>query len=388
MKLIFVNDHIFLKKDNEYYTSGSLTANVIKRYIDIFGNITLVTRVKDVTDVKEGLAPSSIDKSQFVRVPNFKSLTKLHKFITAKKIIKEQVKESDFVIARTSSLAHIAIKYAKKFNKPYLIEVVGCPWDSTWNYSMMGKLIAPISYIKTRIAVKQAPYCLYVTSEFLQQRYPSNGKTIGCSDVSIPKTDQSVLEKRKDKIQNIKKGDPIVIGTIGNVNVRYKGQQFVIKAISKLIKFGYNFEYHLVGGGDNGYLKDIAREYGVLDKIKFIGSIPHNEVFDFLDNIDVYVQPSKTEGLPRALIEAMSRGCYSIGSRVGGIPELLEEDYTFSKGSVDEICDKLMNIDREKLINGAIKNFQKSMEYEESILIKRRNDFYQLFKKSSTTNLS
>jgi glycosyltransferase involved in cell wall biosynthesis len=44
---------------------------------------------------------------------------------------------------------------------------------------------------------------------------------------------------------------------------------------------------------------------------------------DLLDSADLFVQPSRTEGLPRALVEAMARGLPAIGSDVGGIPELL-----------------------------------------------------------------
>ena len=45
------------------------------------------------------------------------------------------------------------------------------------------------------------------------------------------------------------------------------------------------------------------------------------------DNIDVFIMPSLQEGLPRSMVEAMSRGCNVIGSRVGGIPELLDDNF-------------------------------------------------------------
>jgi glycosyltransferase involved in cell wall biosynthesis len=43
-----------------------------------------------------------------------------------------------------------------------------------------------------------------------------------------------------------------------------------------------------------------------------------------MDELDLYVIPSLGEGLPRALVEAMSRGLPAIGSRRGGIPELVD----------------------------------------------------------------
>jgi len=175
------------------------------------------------------------------------------------------------------------------------------------------------------------------------------------------------------------KNNPVILGTIAAVNVRYKGQKYVIKAISKLNKQGYNFEYHLVGGGDNKYLKSIAVKYNVIDKVKFIGVLPHDEVFNFLDNIDIYIQPSKQEGLPRALVEAMSHGCPSLGSNIGGIPELIKSEYIFSNGSVSEICKLLKKMDKEEMKKEAKIVFEKAKEYSKELLDKKRFKFYKEF---------
>ena len=91
--------------------------------------------------------------------------------------------------------------------------------------------------------------------------------------------------------------------------------------------------------------------------------MPHEKIFDYLDNIDIYIQPSKQEGLPRAFIEAMSRGCPSLGSKVGGIPELLNSDCVFHKGSVHEICELLKTLDTKRMLKEAKTNFEKSKEY-------------------------
>src|SRR5690606_15570335 len=116
----------------------------------------------------------------------------------------------------------------------------------------------------------------------------------------------------------------IIIGTTAAIDVKHKGQQYVIEALGELKKNGYTkFEYHLVGGGDPAYLKSIAKRHNIEENIHFLGTLPHNKVFEWLDNIDIYVQPSRQEGLPRALIEAMSRGLPAFGANTAGIPELL-----------------------------------------------------------------
>ncbi|RKQ34280.1 glycosyltransferase family 4 protein [Oceanobacillus halophilus] len=382
MKTIFVHSHVFLKKQGQYYTSGSLTADVMRRYINIFGNITLVTRGRDVSEVKEGLEPSSIENTSFVRVPNYKSISKLHSFFSAKKIIENQVKEADFIIARTSSLANIAIKYAKKYNKPYLVEVVGCSWDASWNYNLIGKLIAPYNYFKQKKVVKEAPYAVYVTNEFLQRRYPTNGKSTNCSNVTLQEFDDVVLEKRLNKIKSLTKESKIIIGTTAAVNVKYKGQQRVIKALGELKKKGIkNFEYQLVGGGDQNFLKSIAEKYEVSDYIKFLGPLPHNKVFEWLETIDIYAQPSMQEGLPRALIEAMSRGIPAIGADTAGIPELLENKYIFSnnRNNFLEITNILLGLGPEEMFEQAKRNFKESIKYDKNVIETRRYDFFQEF---------
>lgn len=376
----FFHDHIFLKYKNEYYTSGSLNSDVMKRYIKPFGKIRLVTRQKEVESVKGGIKPSSVPNTEFVAVPNYKSVKNLLKYFKARKIIKDEVVNAEFIILRTSSFANVAARYARKYNKPYLVEVVGCAWDSAWNYSLLGKFIAPFSYYMQKETVKGADYAVYVTNTYLQKRYPTNGVNIGCSDVALPLLDESVLERRLNKINQMKNDNPVILGTTAAIDVRYKGQEYVIKAISKLNKQGYNFEYHLAGGGDNSYLKSLAEKYCVTDKVIFLGSLQHDKVFEYLDNIDIYIQPSMTEGLPRALVEAMSRGCPSIGSNAGGIPELISLDFIFKSKKTNDLLKKMIKMDKNNMYKEAEKNFNKVKEFDKELLSKRRTEFYRSYK--------
>ena len=115
--------------------------------------------------------------------------------------------------------------------------------------------------------------------------------------------------------------------------------------------------------------------------MKFFGKMTHNEVFEWLDGIDVYVQPSRTEGLPRALVEAMSRGLPCLGSQVGGIPELLEEEFLFSntRRNVDEIVGLLESFTRELMEKQARRNFEESKKYDKAVLDNRRKWFLKRF---------
>lgn len=379
MILTFIHDGpLSVNKEGRFF-DNCFTNEVFSRYFKIADRINVGIRIKSDTNIK-GLSEITLDNINICPIANLSSLKGiLFDSKKAKKEIEQLVFNADVLIIRLPSIIGLlSIKYARKYKKTYLVEMVGCPWDSLWNHSLKGKLLAPFMYFATRKAVKDAPYVLYVTNEFLQRRYPNNGVNIGCSDVALNEFNDGVLLKRINKISQFK--DEIILGTTAAIDIHYKGQDLVLKAIAKLNKHGFNFKYRLVGGGNKTYLRSMAQKYGVADKIFFEGMIPHNKIFDFLDDIDVYIQPSKQEGMPRSLIEAMSRGCPCIGSNAGGIPELLDKEYIFSSGRVESIVHILAGFDRNKMLEQAQRNFEFSKMFMKEVLDARRSEFLFCFK--------
>lgn len=390
MKLLFVYESLKIFEDNKGDFYSGWNQEVWDRYLNIFQDMTVMCR-KDEKKYDSFFAKKHFEKFDnkrimYMAIPNLKASIKSYISIEKRrnlyKIIESEVIKSDCVIVRIPNEASLlTIKLAKKHNKPYLVEVVGCAWDSLWNHSTKGKLTALFNYLAMKKAVSNAPYALYVTNKFLQKRYPCHGQTIGISDVTLPPLSDYFLQQRVLKINNKKKNGLIVIGTLAAVNVKYKGQEYVIKAISKLNKEGYNFEYHLAGGGDINHLKSLAERYNVVDKVKFLGSLPYEKVFDYLNEIDLYIQPSKIEGLPRSIVEAMSRACPILGSATGGIPELLNEKSIFTVGSVNEICNLLKSFDNKTMLEQAYCNFEKAKEFNKELLNEKRASFYREFLK-------
>lgn len=386
MKLLFAHDHRFHIYKENYYSNGSFSIEAITRYTNAFNDVTFLTRQVSVEFEPKGMSLATVDAVKYIAVPDFQSIGNYYKKNRAKKIIKQEVKKASFVIARLPSLiGSIAIEYAIKFKRPYLIEVVTCPWDSFWNHSIKGKILAPFHYCSNKKIISNAPYVSYVTNEFLQKRYPTKGEEINCSNVALKDCDNLNLDKRLFKIENMKTNNKLIIGTIAAVDVRFKGQQYIIKALGKLKKEGLTgYEYQLVGGGDQSYLESVAEKYDVKDQVRFMNSIPHNQIFCWLETIDIYVQPSRQEGLPRALIEAMSMGVPSFGAKTAGIPELLDCNYIFSntKRNIDEICSILRQFRKETMIQQGIRNFEEAKKYKQEIIEKRRRDFFDKFKDS------
>lgn len=386
MKLLFCYDGPIVKDEDNNYYGTALNDEMFKRYDCITNELTIAIRVNsiDSKNIQNKYTKITKEKYSIIECPNLSSIRGMFFYRKqCQEILEEQIKQSDGLIVRLPSfIGNLAIKLAQKYNKPYLVEMVGCPWDAFWNHSLKGKIIAPYMYMKTKLNVRKAKYVLYVTEKFLQTRYPTKGLSIACSNVILEDIKDDVLVKRERRIENIE-CKKISIATTAAIDVKYKGQQYVIKAISKLKEKGYNIEYYLMGKGDNTFLKNIAQKHKVIDNINFLGPLAHQLVFDMLDEIDVYIQPSKQEGLPRALIEAMSRGCLCIGSNAGGTPELLKNKYIFKKGKVKELVKILESLQKVDYQNESKINIEKSKEYNKNILEKRRTDFFIKYRNDS-----
>lgn len=387
MKAIFVHDHLFYRSDNRVY-SDKLPYSIWQRYLNHFDLITVFSRYSNETIDISKQPLSSGENVFFEFAPNISSLRAMFsKKKEQKKRLEKLILKHDVVISRLpSQYGLMAVELANKFNKKLVVEVVGCAWDALWNYgSLKAKIYAPILTYRMKKAVKNADFISYVSQEFLQSRYsaPKRAVTVSVSNVEIPLLNEDILKKRLEKIEL--KNEKIVFGLIGSFKTKYKGIHNAIPVLGKLSKKYPNLEFRILGSGNPDEYIEMAKQYNIEDKVFFDGVLPSGEaVFKWLDNIDIYIHPSYQEGVPRALIEAMSRGCPSIASTAGGIPELLDKNLTFNSGDENkfyEILEKnIFSI--EWRIKQAKKNFEKSKEYQKNILDKRRFDFFEKVKNS------
>lgn len=367
------------------YTAGSYGNQFFHYYLGdhinryrYFGHVTACCKIKENDNIGYAVDMENVEIKEIKKVNSIPSLIKYT--WRNKKVIDREIQKADLIICYVPTyLASYAVARAKKYNKKILAVGVACVWDVYWNHSLKGKLIAPFSFLNMRRIMKKADYSIYVTSEFLQRRYPPKNRSIGISDVILEDFDDQLLHARLESIKNDRRDfkiDPFKIITCAALNVKYKRQEDVIMAISKLKD--YNIHYYLAGGGDNSRLVKIAEKYGVADKVHFLGMLKREEIFKTLDSMDLYIQPSKTEGLPRAIVEAMSRALPAIGSSVGGIPELLGEQCTFRKGNLDEMQNLLVKmLDKTTRLELSERNYQKAKEFDADVLNKKRTDFFQ-----------
>jgi colanic acid/amylovoran biosynthesis glycosyltransferase len=127
---------------------------------------------------------------------------------------------------------------------------------------------------------------------------------------------------------------PVVITCVGTLH-EVKGQAFLVDACARLAADGHDVTLRLVGDGeDRADLAARAADAGIPDRVVFEGRRSQDEVHRILSESDIAVTPSvptrsgRREGIPVALMEAMSVGLPVVASRLSGIPELVEDGAT------------------------------------------------------------
>lgn len=131
----------------------------------------------------------------------------------------------------------------------------------------------------------------------------------------------------------------ILIGNVGNL-YPVKGQKYLIMAFAEICKLFPEAILVLVGRGAEEYLlKKLAEELKIPPgRVLFTGF--RNDIENVLNSLNLYIQPSLSEGHPLSVLEAMSLGVPVIASAVGGIPEIIQKQKfgTLVKaGNVEEL---------------------------------------------------
>lgn len=388
MKLLFVYGEEKVKQDEkgQFYSTGTLPLNVWKnRYLLVSNDIVFMAR-KDEKIYDEKIAKKNYhlldSKIKYIELLNLTKNIKSFISLSNRKILRNKIEEeilnADCILVRIpSKYSYYAIDLALKYNKKIIAEVVGCAFDSNWNYGLVGKILAIPCYLELKKNVKKLPNIIYVSQIFLQKRYPTYGNVLSCSDVEIHVNDNDI-NIRKEKIEKFNINDKIILGSCGAIDMRYKGYQYVIKAIYLLKKqYNLDIEYNLIGAGNQKFLLKIAKKYHVEKNISFLGAKSHEQVVEFMKKMDIYIQPSNADAIPRVVLEAMSTGCPCIGSNVGGIPELIDKKYIFKKKNTKDLAKKIINLllNKNEMLSQAITNFENSRNYNSEILNKTRIDF-------------
>jgi len=119
--------------------------------------------------------------------------------------------------------------------------------------------------------------------------------------------------------------EELLAGSLGRLD-RAKGLDILLDAAAVIVKECPRFRLMIAGEGrEAARLKQQIAHLGLENHVRLVGL---QDPRSFLSALDLYVMPSRSEGLGTAMIEAMTLGCCVVASRVGGIPEVVRDEYS------------------------------------------------------------
>ena len=261
--------------------------------------------------------------------------------------------------------------------RPFGVEVVGDPFTALQQQGGGLGLEAARWFLclAQRYLCRKAVATAYVTEHVLQKIYPpGHGKfTTSFSTITL-----SDCNFRKRPCVRQQSATLINVGSMGKT--LYKGQDVLIEAVGRLGQEIPNLKLLLVGDGESrNQLEQLVEKRRLGDRVVFCGHVTdRSKLESLLDEADLFAFPSRTEGLPKALIEAMARGLPAVGTRAGGIVELLPQSQLCEVGDIPGLAQLIRELfrDRKKLLANGMQNYEKAKEFELSHIVGRRRTYY------------
>lgn len=360
--------------------------SLVKRYLDVFDMINFTVRTKKIYSKKDlGVykIPVVDNRIKIIPIPFFQGpLQYLKSFLQVQKVLTTSLKGCDAAIFRIpSAVAFACLKKWSKIDKPYAVEVVANPKEiSSSSENMSGRIFMKLMHLQQLKACSEANGVSYVTEDTLQKTYPANKKEYFKSYYSSVELSDLLFTSAKKYPQSKQFK---ICHAANPIKTHNKGHSTVLKVIQFLVEKGFNITAQFAGDGELiPYFMNEAKELGVDDRIKFMGLLDQNGLKDFLHSSDLMLFPSKSEGLPRVLIEAMAAGLPCLSTPVGGIPELLPNDLLYSDDDITGFGNKIIQIMNNPVLYEDLskESFEKAKEYSTSKLRSRRIEFYTKLK--------
>ena len=372
--------------DGAVWTQTGCSYPFWQRYLAVFDNVRVVARVRDLAAapadahrvdgpaVSVAALPYYIGPREYLRVAR-----------AVKRAAREAIGPGDAVLFRVpSQLATVMMPAVRRSGRPYGVEVLGDPFDVFAPGAVRHPLRPFFRWWFTRQLRRQcAGACgaLYVTRETLQRRYPCPGYSVGVSDVELPRG------AFVDAPRGPKTGGRKRIVTVGSLAQLYKGPDVLIDAAAECVRQGLDVEVVFIGDGKHRpELEQRAKDRGVADRIIFLGQLQAGEaVRRELDRADLFALPSRTEGLPRAMIEAMARGLPCVGSAIGGIPELLPREALVRPGNSADLAMTISALltDPARMAAASARNLELARTYRDEALTEQRTAFYDHLRRTT-----
>ena len=384
MRVSVVLEHRFIRTpDRNVWTDGPFPYSFFTRYLTTFDGVSVVARVREADTSNSNWRRAGGEAVSFSSVPYYVGPGQyLVRAPQVRSRARQAVGRQEAVILRVpSQVATCAESVLRSTNQPYGVEVVGDPYDAfspgTGLHPLRG-LFRRRHCRRLKDQCARASAAAYVTGGTLKKRYPPAPETFTAtySSVELP---EEFLAAQPRRFDPGKRSFRLI--SVGSLDHLYKAPDVLIDAVGECVRRGWDLELALVGGGRRrATLERHAGHLGLAKRVCFLGQLPSGEAVGCeLDRADLFVLPSRQEGLPRAMIEAMARGLPCIGSRVGGIPELLDRTDLVDADDVGGLAGKISEVlsDPRRLRSMSVRNWRRAGDYLEDALRPKRDRFYR-----------
>lgn len=376
MKLLLILEHHFFKDtQGKVWCDRIVDYDYLKRYLLSFEEVIVCARMKQVTTVSATWKQSSGPHISFCPLPDFQgALVSLKNVFHIRKIVKNALTQADVCLLRTPSpisiLAYAAVKHS---SKPFGLEMVMAADRMFEKINLSSKIVNKALDRYVQSMCLEAKGVAYVTNHILQEKYPTRGFTASYSSIDLI-ADCFYTPSWQEK------PDVFTLVHTGYMDNTRKGQGVLLEATALLRKKGYPIQVLLIGDGARRHeLEKLTEQLNISSVVTFTGAInDRSALLKKLQQAHLFVLPSKAEGLPRAILEAMAVGLPCVASDVDGIPELLEpsclvhgfnpQDYA---NSIAYLLDNWDEMKRQ-----SERNFKLAQEFEKSKLDYKRKQFY------------
>ena len=383
--VVFAERLYIMDLEGRVWTNSSFDRIYYQRiYLGVFDEVLVVAKVKKTTLPPVDWKRVDGDGVSVYPLPNLGGVRGIVPiFLSELKAVFKGLIDCDAVILRGYGPMCAAIElFLRLTHHPYGVEVTGDPYDvftsGAIDHPLRGLLRRWFTRELKRVTLSACAVA-YVAKNTLQKRYPPNPNAFVTyySRVNLPE-DAFVHTPRLHTSARIKKYKLISVGSMAQ---RYKGFDILIQALHESIGNGLDLTLTLVGDGKyRAELESLSERLGLKSRVIFTGELPGPEaVRKVLFESDLFVHPSRAEGLPRALLEAMAQGLPCIGTNVGGIPELLPPEDMVEPGDVKGLADKIKEIitSPARMDEMSKRNIIRAMEFRFTILQQRRIEFYR-----------
>lgn len=195
-----------------------------------------------------------------------------------------------------------------------------------------------------------------VIESHLRERHWGETALIPSTLAHLP-SDTDAVAQLRERFGNIAKAETQVVGHVGALVDRHKGQRLLIEAARLLRESHPQLLFVCLGAGEDEAA--FKAESADLDNLVWEGF--HTNVGDYLEAFDLFAFPSRNEGLGSILLDVMDHGVPVIASNVDGIPDIVHDDQTgvlVPGGDADALAAAIASLAsdaprRERLVNGA-----------------------------------